>query len=916
MLPQDMVKRLSTKVQKTHWILLLLVSGILLFHWRGLRPGHTFLPVDLANNNLPWRGDNPPPLQNWLISDPLYQFYPFVHTAIESLATRREWLLWNPNILLGHAAGADPLFQTYYPLNVVLGLLFGAARGLTLGLWLQVVLAGILTYGWLRARAVNRPGALAGAFTYALSGYLVTWFETTFWVSTLTWLPGVMWAFERAVQEYRLRYVGLTAAALTLVILGGQLQFVIVILLFWSLYAAGRVCELWRYEHREIRCPLIVLLIVLPVTALATAVFWIPISEFLPISRRALNVGLTDPLPVQQLITLLVPNFFGNPAIPGPYWGAGNFSEAVIYVGLVGLLLACLAPVSDRRFFPRYVVALTMMAIYFTVGGPGVSWLGSAPILKYASLHRSGFILPLLVAFLAAHTLSAPSVPRRKALPVALGLVGLIGVALIAHWENVHVYWQILQGELLRAVAFILLALACIGLITDGNRQQVRQIGRWLLVLLVYADLFLFGSRFNPAGPVEQLMPPTPAITFLQAEVDIGRVIAYQRNDQVLFGPNVLSIFDLADAGGYSSLILARYHELVTAGDPEVDVWWMQRDANLVTFSYPTRPLLDLFQVSHVVSPIPLTDPGLRVEFFHDGCVQTTKVIRADESVRGRFEVRDTAINRLDLLFSLADSKEGRDELSVRLWPIADPEAPVLFERLSANDLREHATATLFFAPQTDAPGQIYEWEISTESNDTGITLCQDGDGRPALGLYGREWEEVFAGEVFIYRRLAPMPRAYVVYATQNVADDEDAVRLLLDENFERRHVALTVQPTGLPSQPDLLATPAQVIQYEPRRVVIEATTTQPGLLVLGDQYYPGWGVTVNGLREPILRTNHVMRGVLLPPGEHRLIFSFEPFTWRLGRLLSGVGLLLILVMVFAKNEWIHSIRPVAKVRD
>ena len=31
----------------------LLVVGITIFHWRGIRPNHVFLPVDLAQNNLP-----------------------------------------------------------------------------------------------------------------------------------------------------------------------------------------------------------------------------------------------------------------------------------------------------------------------------------------------------------------------------------------------------------------------------------------------------------------------------------------------------------------------------------------------------------------------------------------------------------------------------------------------------------------------------------------------------------------------------------------------------------------------------------------------------------------------------------------------------------------------------------------------
>ena len=191
------------------------MAAVTIFHWRGIRPNHVFLPVDLAQNNLPWRTGEPVVLQNWLISDPLYQFFPFINAAVNAIRQGEGWLLWNPDIFLGHPAIGDPLSQPFYPLYIALGLILGAARGMTLGLWLQVVLAGLFTFGWLRAINCTRPAALAGACVYALSGYLVTWFETTFWVSTLTWFPGFLMAYELAVRRHSLRFTALAAVMMS-----------------------------------------------------------------------------------------------------------------------------------------------------------------------------------------------------------------------------------------------------------------------------------------------------------------------------------------------------------------------------------------------------------------------------------------------------------------------------------------------------------------------------------------------------------------------------------------------------------------------------------------------------------------------------------------------------------------------------
>ena len=61
--------------------------------------------------------------------------------------------------------------------------------------------------------------------------------------------------------------------------------------------------------------------------------------------------------------------------------------------------------------------------------------------------------------------------------------------------------------------------------------------------------------------------------------------------------------------------------QLVRAGDPELDVWWMNRASNMVTFSSPSAQLMDLFQVSHVASPEPLPDlVAVKAEMVNEGC--------------------------------------------------------------------------------------------------------------------------------------------------------------------------------------------------------------------------------------------------------------------------------------------------------
>jgi hypothetical protein len=86
-----------------------------------------------------------------------------------------------------------------------------------------------------------------------------------------------------------------------------------------------------------------------------------------------------------------------------------------------------------------------------------------------------------------------------------------------------------------------------------------------------------------------------------------------------------------------------------------------------------------------------------------------------------------------------------------------------------------------------------------------------------------------------------------------------------------------------------------RVVRYEPLCVEIEAELKRPGLVVLGDQFYPGWRLEVategQGRRDvPLVRANRVMRGAWLPAGRHRLTYRYRPAGFLWGAWLSGLG--------------------------
>jgi hypothetical protein len=882
-------------------VLLVCVSA---FYWSGIRPGYTFLPVDLANTNFPWQASAGQPLQNWLISDPLYQFYPFLAHNVNTIQLEHTWPLWDPDILTGHPSYADPLYQTFYPAFTILGLIMGAARGLAIGLWLHALLAAWFTYGLLRTLACTRPASVLGALTYALSGYMVTWFETPFWLCTLAWLPAILWAFEAFIQRRNLAHLALASLALGLAILAGQFSFVAVFGIFLFLYACARTLELSRERARLWFWPLLALPITAVIAFLLSAVQTIPFAELLNLSRRtSIQMGY-DPLPLKQLITLILPNYFGNPSLPSAYWGAGNYSEDVIYGGIAALFLAVIAIVQPRKLKTGKYAIITLLMLLMILGAPGVLLLGKIPFFQYISLHRAVFILPLCLAILAAKTLSLDKIPLWSAAVAAGSIIISVVVAILTNRIPSQENWSLLvRGMALQAG---LLALAAGFIILRGRWLQPMLVDAGLVVL-VLVDLFLASSHYNPSGPIAGLLPLTPAVKAVQSVAGTERAVALQ-HDEILFGPNILSLYGIAEGGGYSSLLLGRYYALVAAGDPQIDIPWASRQSNMVLLSRPSERLLDLLGVRYIFSRKALADVGITPEYQSDGSQSDTGEITAVHPVTGAFTIRESALNRLDVRFRVYPEQQPQGALILRLWRSTQPETLIVEERVNSSGLVDGQVYTFYFAPDRLAPGLDYRWELTvdSEAENSGVGLYSSDAGVPAVSAYGVAWAQVYQGETFVSERLAALPRAYVVYAAEVISDDAQATAHLLNTEFDLRNAAVSVKDLPLPPASELPATPAQITAYASTAITILARVRQDGLLVLSDQYYPGWRVYVDGQPAEIVRVNQIMRGVLLPAGEHQVVFRFQPDTLRLGLWLSLAGLLLCIGLGVAGRYYSH----------
>jgi Bacterial membrane protein YfhO len=146
-----------------------------------------------------------------------------------------------------------------------------------------------------------------------------------------------------------------------------------------------------------------------------------------------------------------------------------------------------------------------------------------------------------------------------------------------------------------------------------------------------------------------------------------------------------------------------------------------------------------------------------------------------------------------------------------------------------------------------------------------------------------------------IYRNPRALPRAFLVDRQRVVAGADAARATATAPGFPARSVAVTERPiAGITAGSGSPGT-ASIEDYRAEHVAVDTDARRPALLVLTDNWYPGWKATVDGKSAPVERVDYLIRGVRVPAGAHRVEFSFEPASWRLAWIVSLLGLLTIL---------------------
>ena len=511
-------------------------------------------------------------------------FLHWLQFAVSSLKQGRL-PLWNPYLFSGTPFVANPQPALFYP-PTWLALIMPANRALAAIIVLHVWLAGVGMVGWLRSEGVSRAGALFGGIIFAFSGYFMVRVRSGHLgvISTGAWLPVILWAYREVAKRrsWKLAIVGGLPVGLS--ILAGHTASFIYVALALAAYAALYAWRGWRAARTAPAAlwPLAWLGIMGVVGGAVAGVQLLPMAELVALStRQDSSYGFASAYSWSPgyLLTLLIPNFFGEPVRTG-YWGDGIYDEIIFYVGVLPLILALLG-LRLRHRLTHFLAALGLVGLLLAMG----PYTALHPLVyRFVPLFRvmraparAGFLFTLAAAALAGLALSelmAASPERRVKLlkplsrqvvvVVVCGALALSAAGFLAYaWgresnEAAGRLWHVAN----RVAFFLVMFLLAAGWVAAWRGDVRRRVALGALAIaLALLDLWSFGREI-----VQVVDVPENAywrvVDQAVSDQSTGRVLPWALPE---FDQNGGMPLGIRSVFGYDPLVLQRYQEFITS---------------------------------------------------------------------------------------------------------------------------------------------------------------------------------------------------------------------------------------------------------------------------------------------------------------------------------------------------------------
>ncbi|MDE3151637.1 MAG: hypothetical protein KGL93_05265 [Gemmatimonadota bacterium] len=529
-------------------------------------------------------------------SDQYIAGYAFRLFGAESLRAGHGFPLWNPYIFGGMPYVAAMHGDIFYP-TFLLRMVMRTDLAMTWGFAIHLFLAGLFTYGFVRAWGFGFfPSLFAGA-AYMLSGQIASLaspgHDGKLFVSAL--FPLGLWMLLVGIRDGRRWAWGLLALTVGLGWLSPHPQLFQYMLLgcgAFALYASLSAFEgRGRLDPKTSVTRLGLALASVLAGTLIAAIQFLPVMEYVAWSPRAGGQGYDFAtrysMPIEEFFNAYLPQFTG---MLDHYWGRNGIHLHSEYLGVAVLILMGAAfGATARRGFRAFWIWVAVVTTFWALGGntpfyhlvyavvPGTKFF-KAPSIIY-------FMTSFAVVMLATVGLERVLAKRvgvkyalwwvGAALVIALlatgGMLTNVAESIAASFagSQLYAFVQSNNGALILGAWRSFLAAAVTGglIVAVARDRMPLRTAAIAFVVVAAVDLLSIDHYywiFSP--PASQLYASDSTIAYMQRQPQPGRVAAlplsqYEQSDPY-FGGDGFMVHDIRSVDGYHGNELGDYQQL------------------------------------------------------------------------------------------------------------------------------------------------------------------------------------------------------------------------------------------------------------------------------------------------------------------------------------------------------------------
>lgn len=157
-------------------------------------------------------------------------------------------------------------------------------------------------------------------------------------------------------------------------------------------------------------------------------------------------------------------------------------------------------------------------------------------------------------------------------------------------------------------------------------------------------------------------------------------------------------------------------------------------------------------------------------------------------------------------------------------------------------------------------------------------------------------------GEIQLSQWRNPQPRAWLVGNAVIETNDERALGIA--SNLDLAHNAIVADATVGALDPRAADGEVSIVSRSAEKMTLDVNTPADGLLIVSENFYPGWRAIVDGTPTEILRADITLRAIPVRAGQHHIEMWYDPISFKLGAMISAITLLgCVGALLFFRNR-------------